>query len=513
MRRARLHALGLVAVGISGAISVGRVQGQDPAPEAAPAPLAAFVSLEGHIDRLTETTFAKRVKRALERSPRFLVVEISSGGGEIEASHDIAWNLHYLDDVTVVAWVKGRALSGATLVAFGCDQIAMRPDGQLGDVLPISIDMTGALQPEVAEKMIIPVRQDLRSLAELQGYPGDVADKMVDPRIELHRVEVKDEQTGRLSPEWLSRTALDALPYDRKARIARDEVVSREGQLLLIGADQALDMGITKIVALDEAQLLAALAAESALPPIVAVHEGSLWWEHVVRLLSWWPVKTLLFIIGLVALAMALSAPGHGVPEAVAIVCLSAVFFSSYLIGLADHVEVVLFVIGAVLLGIELFTPGFGVLGLAGGALMGASLLLSFQKFILPRTPAEWDLFRDNVGRTVLAGVGALAALALVARLAPRFGPLRNLTLADTLPTTMEPTAAQELAPVGTSAESVTVLRPVGKVRVGQDVFDAVAEEGFVAAGAAVVVVSHRAGQLVVSSRPETRAVSPGGAA
>ena len=103
MRRARLHALGLVAVGISGAISVGRVQGQDPAPEAAPAPLAAFVSLDGHIDRFTETTFATRVKRALERAPRFLVVEISSGGGEIDASHDIAWNLHYLDDVTVVA--------------------------------------------------------------------------------------------------------------------------------------------------------------------------------------------------------------------------------------------------------------------------------------------------------------------------------------------------------------------------------------------------------------------------
>lgn len=506
MRRARLRTFALAALAIAGATWTGHLRAQD---EGGP-PLAAFVSLEGRIDELTDRTLSTRVQRALARGPRFLVVSISSGGGEVEASRNIAWNLHNLEDVTVVAWVRGRALSGATMVAFGCDAIAMRSDGQLGDVLPIAVDMTGVLQPEVAEKLIVPLRKDLRDLAELQGYPGDVAEAMVDPRLELHRLEVKDEKTGRVRPEWRTREALEALPFERRSRIVADEVVCREGQLLVIGAGEAQDMGIARIVADDEARLLEALAAELGLPSLVAVHEDALWWEHVVRFLTWWPVKTLLFVIGVVALAMALASPGHGVPEAVAFACLGAVFFGSYLIGLADHVEVVLFVLGAVLLGIELFTPGFGVLGVAGIGLIAASLLLSFQKFVLPRTPAEWDVFRVNLARTVAAGAASLMALTLVARFAPRFGPFRRLTLAETLPATVEPTAAQELAPVGTSAESVTVLRPVGKVRVGQDVFEAVAEEGWVDAGVPVVVVSHRAGQLVVASRPETRA---GGAA
>jgi membrane-bound serine protease (ClpP class) len=504
MRRARIL-FATAALAIAGASWAARVEGQDPA-----SPVAAFVSLEGSIDGLAERTLEARIRRALERGPRFLVVSISSGGGEVETSRNIAWNLHNLEDVTVVAWIRGRALSGATMVAFGCDAIAMRSDGQLGDVLPIAIDLTGALQPEVAEKMIVPVRKDLRDLAELQGYPGDVAEAMVDPRLELHRLELQDERTGRTRPEWVTREALDGMPFERRARIVSDEVVSRPGQLLVIGPDEAQDMGIARIVADDEATLLRALAAEHGLPPLVAVHEAGLWWEHVVRFLTWWPIKTLLFVIGVVALAMVFASPGHGLPEVVALVCLGTVFFGSYLIGLADHVEALLFVVGAVLLGLELFTPGFGVLGVAGCALIAGSLLLSFQKFVLPRTPVEWDLFRLNLLRTVLAGVGSLVALTLVARFAPRFGPFRRLALEATLPAALEPTAAQELAPVGTSAESVTVLRPVGKVRVGQDVFDAVAEEGWIDAGAPVVVISHRAGQLVVSGRPETRV---GGAA
>jgi membrane-bound serine protease (ClpP class) len=472
--------------------------------QAEPAALAAFVSIDGAIDALTETSVENRVRRALEKNPRFLVVSISSGGGEVEASRNIAWNLHNLEDVTVVAWVRGHALSGATFVAFGCDLIAMRPGGQLGDALPIRIDQLGMLPPAIAEKMISPLRKDLRTWAEQHGYPLDVADAMVDPAVELHRIEVKDARTGRLRPEWHSKESLDALPYEHKERIGEDRIIDAGDQLLVINPDDALDMGIARFIADDEGALLRSLATEFSLPEVAALAEEGLWWEKVVRFLDLFPVKALLFIIGVIALITAFAHPGQGWPEVTAALCLGAVFFSSYLLGLADHVEATLFVIGAVLLGIELFTPGFGVLGIAGIALLGIAFLLSFQKFILPHTPDEWSMFERNIGKTVLAGFGGLVGLAVLMRFAPRLFILRRLALEETLPSTMEPTAAQELAPVGTGCEATTTLRPVGKVRVGQDVFDAYAEEGFVPAGQAVVVVGHRAGQLVVAARPET---------
>jgi membrane-bound serine protease (ClpP class) len=338
----------------------------------------------------------------------------------------------------------------------------------------------------------------------------DVADAMVDPTVELHRVELKNERTGRLEPRWLTKTSLDALPWDQHERIAKDEVVCPAGQLLVIDPMTAQEMGICRLMADDEASLLAGLAAEYSVGQITPLHEANPWWGSVVRFVTWWPVKVLLFVVGVVALVMAFAAPGHGPPEVVAALCLGAFFFGSYLVGLADHVELGLFVLGAVLLAWELVTPHFGVVGFSGLALMGASLLLSFQKFVLPHTPDEWAQFETNIGRSVLGVVGSLVALVVLARFAPsRFSPFRRLMLTEALPATVEPSAAQELAPVGTSAEAATVLRPVGKVRVGQDVFDAVCEEGFVPAGQAVVVIGHRVGQLVVAARPETMSVPP----
>lgn len=466
---------------------------------------AVFVPLEGKIDELTKRTFEARVKRAMEKKPRFLVVPISSGGGDRDASHEIAWKLNNLEDVTTVAFIKGHALSGATFVAFGCGSIAMRPDGQLGDVMPIHVDLTGLVAPEVAEKFIIPTRKDLRILAEKRGYPGDVAESMVDPRLVLHRLDLKDPQTGRVRPEWMTQDTLDKLRPAERDRIVAREVVKKDGQLLVVGAAQAQDMGMCRFVVDDDQALLAALQNEFSTGPIEATHVPQLWWEDVVRWLTWTPIKLLLFAVGVVALIVALTHPGQAIPEALAVVCLGTVFFGSYLIGLADSVEVVLFIVGVVLLAIELFTPGFGFVGISGIVLMGAALLLSFQRFVLPETPLEWATFKLNLLRTALGLVGALGGLVATARFLPRSRLMRGLVL-DPAPAQspqLPASAGEELVPIGTTARAVSALRPVGKVQVGLETFDAVVEEGFAEAGAVVVVCGHRSAQLVVTVRPE----------
>lgn len=506
--RATSCAVLLAALGLG---ALARAQEPAPvAPAADPAPVrAVFVPLEGKIDELTKRTFEDRVRRAMEKKPRFLIVPITSGGGDRDASHEIAWKLNNLEGVTTVAFVKGHALSGATFVAFGCGSIAMRPDGQLGDVMPIAVDMTGLLQPEVAEKFIIPTRKDLRILAEKRGYPGDVAEAMVDPRLTLYRVDLKDPQTGRIRPEWMTKDTLDKLPLRDRDRIVAQEVFKKDGQLVTVSAAQAQDMGMCRFVVEDDQALLAALATEFSTGPIEASHVPQLWWEDVVRWLTWTPIKLLLFAVGIVALFVCLAHPGQGVPEALALLCLGTVFFGSYLIGLADSVEVVLLVIGIVLLAIELFTPGFGVVGISGIVLIGAALLLSFQRFVLPETPAEWATFKLNLLRTALGLVGALVGLIAAARFLPKSRLMRGLVLDPAPQQTGELPASpgEELVPIGTTAKAATPLRPVGKVQVGLDVFDAVVEEGFAEAGAVVVVSGHRSAQLVVSVRPEATAL------
>ena len=510
-----MRSLAACALALLGAIAwAGRAAGQDDADDESAR--AAVIRLDGPIDALTERTLEMRLARAAERKPRFVIISIDSPGGEADVSHRIAWNLRERmpEGVTTVAFVRAQALSGATFVAFGCDVIAMAPGGQLGDAMPIWIDRSGALQPEVAEKFVAPTRKDLRDLAQLQGYPGDAAEKMVDPRLELHRVELRDEQTGRIRPQWLTRESLAALAPEVRGRIVSDQVVCAEGKLLVIGPEEARDMGIARLFALDEEDLCTKLAEEYSLAGVRPLPVAGLWWEHVVRFFAWWPIKSLLFVVGLLSLMVAVTSPGHGWPEGIVLIAFGLFFGSSWLIGLADSIEVVMFLLGVALLVGEMLSPGFGVLGISGLLLLAASLLLSFQTFLVPETPAQWAVFRLNIGKTLLVFGGAVVGLTVLVRFAPSMGRLGGLVHHGSLPTEAEKSAAQvqleELAPVGATGSAATVLRPVGKVRLGGTTFEAVAESGWVAEGAVVVVVGRRGNELVVAERPEATG-GPGG--
>lgn len=267
-------------------------------------------------------------------------------------------------------------------------------------------------------------------------------------------------------------------------------------------------MGIARLFARDLDDLCRRLAEEYSLVAVTPTPIPSLWWEHVVRFIAWWPIKSLLFVVGLLAMFAAISAPGHGWPEGVALGAFGLVFFGSWLIGLADSMELVLFLLGTGLLAAELITPGFGLLGATGLALLGASLLLSFQTFLVPETPAQWAELRDNLGKTLLAFGLAVVGLAALLRFAPQLGRLGGLVHHDALPAPAPGPAearVERLAPTGASGVAATVLKPAGKVRVEGETFPALAESGWVDEGAAVVVVGRRGGELIVAPRPEAR--------
>ena len=56
-------------------------------------------------------------------------------------------------------------------------------------------------------------------------------------------------------------------------------------------------------------------------------------------------------------------------------------------------------------------------------------------------------------------------------------------------------------AQVGQQGVVETPLRPVGRVRIGEELFDAVAEEGLIESGVTIEVIQERFGELVVRVR------------
>ena len=58
--------------------------------------------------------------------------------------------------------------------------------------------------------------------------------------------------------------------------------------------------------------------------------------------------------------------------------------------------------------------------------------------------------------------------------------------------------------PIGTAGESLTDLRPAGKIRVGPDRIDAVSEGEFIDAGSKVTIIGWRSGNAVVREDSQT---------
>ena len=105
-------------------------------------------------------------------------------------------------------------------------------------------------------------------------------------------------------------------------------------------------------------------------------------------------VTGLLFVVGLVALYVEVSTPGLGLGGLVSLLCFALFFWSRFLGGTAEVLEIVLFLTGVAFLAVEIFVlPGFGVAGITGLLLMLAGVLMASQTFLIPETKREWEVF------------------------------------------------------------------------------------------------------------------------
>ena len=123
--------------------------------------------------------------------------------------------------------------------------------------------------------------------------------------------------------------------------------------------------------------------------------------------------------------------PGHGVGGLVAAACFLLLFWSHFLGGTADWLEVLLFIVGLACIAVEIFLlPGTIVPGLTGAALILVSVVMASQGFLIPETPRELHTLEGTLAMLVVScGVFAAAAVVITRRMESL--PLLNrLTLA-----------------------------------------------------------------------------------
>jgi membrane-bound serine protease (ClpP class) len=139
------------------------------------------------------------------------------------------------------------------------------------------------------------------------------------------------------------------------------------------------------------------------------------------------------------------------------------------------------------------------VLGLGGGLLVIASLVLASQSFVLPANDYQIRQLQWSLLGILAAAIGVALVGVLVRRWLPRAPVLRNVLL--------EPPAAddeldgdhlEEL--LGVEGTTTTRLAPAGKARIGGRVYDVATLGQLVEPGEAVRVVEVRGGKVFVKA-------------
>ncbi len=370
-----------------------------------------------------------------------VIIKIDTFGGLSAAATRIRDSI-ILSPVPVITFVNGRAWSAGALIALAGDYLVMVPGASIGDAEPIP----------TTEKNIAAIRGEFKATAERRDKDPVLAMAMVDKDIYI-------------------------------------EDVVEKGKLLTLTATGAEIHGISDATVASFQELLRYFDLEDH--QIIEVKPRSI--ETFARAVtnSW--LSGLLLTIGFVGLFVEVTTPGWGVPGTLGILSLAAFFTGHLLTGTSNLSIVILFFVGLFLLVLEIFViPGFGITGIGGILAVLASLFLAFPNF---------DIAFKVVSSSFLA---TIVLIVILMRFLPRSPVWQRLSLSATETVEEGYVAGPDRGDLlGAQGETITTLRPVGTIKIGDRKMDAVSESAFVEKGVTVEVVKIEGSKVIVRKHNE----------
>ena len=444
---------------------------------------AAQIVVAGPVTGDAVSRARQQMERAVADGANLLCIRVDSAGGAPEQSLVLAGRLAAFDpaEVRTVAYVPRQARGDAALVALACDELVMHPDAVLGGEGDAAIGgrrataVAAAWREAVAKK-----RERSWSLRVATVVPG------------LEVEQATQRETGRIDYFCAEELAARA---DRESWTTGARVGT--GPIQLTGRS-AESLGLATHVVDDFQGFVRAYG----LTGDVAIAEPG-WADRLLDALASPGLAWLLLLIGGAGLYIELHTPGFGLGGFVSMVAFIVYFWSQYLHGTSGWLEVMLFLAGLFCLAAEIFVlPGFGVLGLGGGVLVVASLVLASQSFVLPANDYQIRQLQWSLLGILGAAVGVAALAMLVRRWLPATPMFRNVLLEP--PSATEDAVAEDMLDelLGLEGTTTTRLAPAGKARIGGRIQDVTSDGALVEPGATVRVVEVRGGRVLVRPAP-----------
>jgi len=363
-----------------------------------------IVPIEKTVERGLSSFVQRAFTDAKEENVDFIILEIDTPGGRIDAAKEIK-DIVMGSDIPTAALVKSQALSAGSYIALTSDHIAMQPGSTLGDAEP----RVGTERAD--EKILSAWKEELASVAEAHGRDPEIAKAFADRDMEIEGIIAK----GKL---------LTLTPKDAVRLGMADYQVANRAELL-------------EILGLEDAQIISA-------DPTIA--------ERISRLITNPFVAPVLLTIGIAGLIIEIISVGFGLFGIVGLASL-VLFFGGHLIaGFSGWEAILLFVLGLILMVVEAFVPGFGIFGIGG--------LLAFITSIFLVSPS---LEAALVSLTI-AIVGTIIIILVSMKYLTARNFWKRIILGNKLVTEEGYIASSQdlLKYVGQEGRALTNLRPAG---------------------------------------------------
>lgn len=460
---------------------------------------AMVIDFNGPIFGARHAYLNNRLDRAQRLGVDLIVIRITSPGGLLTESVQLARRLSEIDWATTVAFIPEEAISGGAIIALGCDRIYVRPSGLIGDAGPIVLGPDGMFE-HVEEKNVSYLHVAMRELAESKGRPSALARAMADRSLKVFTV--KHRESGKL--QYLSNDEIAKLERVDDYEVGASIAEAGENRFLTVDGTRARELQLAEGTFDSESELLAALNFDARIDTRLTWVDVTVYWLNRP-----WLTGLLLFI-ALIALYLELAAPGISFAGLTSLACFAVFFWSHALGGTSGWLEVLIFVLGILCVLVELFLlPGFGVFGLSGILLVLLSLIMATQDFLLPSNPAQWEQLQSNslvvLGSIAVVTILFFGQLLLLDSLpglnrfqlrTPNVDVVQGSTATESL--LSSPAVEQALPEVGEQGVAESVLRPSGKVLFDKRLVDVVTEGDYLDPGTPVEVIRREGNRIVV---------------
>lgn len=427
---------------------------------------AVWIKLEGDVEPAMYDFCARAIGDALKESPDYIIFEINTFGGRLDAAFDIVDTIMAIRGPQTIAFVKKKAISAGSLIALACNKLYMMESTTIGDCAPIVQNSDGTPKI-VGEKIQSPLRAKFRNLAQKNGYPELLSSAFVTPELEI--LELKKTLNAGKKNQHDTTMIIEAAKYEILSPEdikfwGSPKILVKEGELLTMTDKEAMELGFSQGTFSGREDFESALAIENR------SEVETTFGEEVAAAIA--AISGLLLILGFGALYIEFKTPGFGVFGIAGIILIAIVFLGQFAPQLDGMLPAILLIAGVALFLVEIFVmPGTFLFGVGGIICMIIALAMSYDPANIPEyvpeaTEETFDALPWLFGLFYMlccAGIALIFPIVASKYIVPLLPEGWTPMLKTDLEAAASPTEAVNEVCVGDVGVAKTFLRPVGQ--------------------------------------------------